>query len=115
MPELDFLGHRLTAEEITQLVEKGAAVQEDPCPNTIWELMGYLGLVNFYYHFIPKAASIIISFTKANPRAAPAVLACPRGPRWASSNFQRGVLVPLHYGGLQQPLAGVGATEGYVC
>jgi cleavage and polyadenylation specificity factor subunit 1 len=63
--ELDFLGHRVTAAGVTPLADKVAAIQRQPRPTTIKELMAYLGLVNFYRRFVPKAAHILKPLTDA--------------------------------------------------
>lgn len=45
---LDFLGHHVNDQGIAPLEEKVTAVQEYPRPNTLSQLRGFLGLVNFY-------------------------------------------------------------------
>ena len=65
VPELEFLGHRVTAAGITPLPDKVAAVQRHPRPTTVRELMAYLGLVNFYRRFVPNAARILKPLTDA--------------------------------------------------
>ena len=63
VPELDFLGHRVTAAGIKPLPDKVAAIQRHPRPTTVRELMAYLGLVNFYRRFVPRAAHILKPLT----------------------------------------------------
>ena len=57
--ELTFLGHRLTSQGIHPLSDKVQAIQGYPQPNTPCKLQEFLGLVNFYHHFIPHCAHIL--------------------------------------------------------
>ena len=59
MAELDFLGHRVSADGIKPLQERVKAIQEFPIPTSIRKLREFLGLVNFYHRFIPNCASIL--------------------------------------------------------
>ena len=63
--ELDFLGHRVTAAGVSPLADKVAAIQQQPRPTTVRELMAYLGMVNFYRRFVPGAACILRPLTDA--------------------------------------------------
>ena len=54
--EVDFLGHRITANGILPLPSKVSAIKNYPIPSTIKELQSFLGLVNYYHRFIPMAA-----------------------------------------------------------
>jgi hypothetical protein len=57
--EVDFLGHHVTKEGMTPLASRVKAVREFPQPKTIKALQGFLGMVNFYHRFIPKAALVL--------------------------------------------------------
>ena len=57
--ELDFLGHRVSSQGIQPRPERVKAVKEFPTPTSWRKLREFLGLVNFYHHFIPKCASIL--------------------------------------------------------
>ena len=57
---LDFLGHHIDEEGIRPLHQKVSAITEMSCPNTIKELRRYLGMMNFYRRFVPKAAETMI-------------------------------------------------------
>ncbi len=70
---IDFLGHRVSAAGVEPLPDHMEAVTKFPRPSTVKELQGFLGLVNFYRHFIPAAASILKSLTdslKGGPKGA---------------------------------------------
>ena len=54
-PTVDFLGHRIRSDGIHPLQSKGNAIQDYPVPTTIKELHAFLGMVNYYYRFIPMA------------------------------------------------------------
>ena len=54
--EVDFLGHRFTANRILPLPSKVSAIKSYPIPSTIKEPQSFLGLVNYYHRFIPMAA-----------------------------------------------------------
>ena len=47
-PELDFLGHRMSAAGIELLPERVQAIVELPAPTTAKELKNFLGVMNFY-------------------------------------------------------------------
>ncbi|GFW62266.1 hypothetical protein TNCV_4421531 [Trichonephila clavipes] len=51
-----FLGHMVTAEEISPLPEKVAAITSFPKPETVKELRCFLAICNFYRRFVPHAA-----------------------------------------------------------
>jgi hypothetical protein len=56
LPEVEFLGHRVTAGGVSPLPERVAAIRQFPWPRTIKELQAFLGLFNFYRRFVPAAA-----------------------------------------------------------
>lgn len=57
--EVDFLGHRVSADGITPLPQKVVAIRDFPRPATVRKLREFLGMVNFYHRFIPQAASLL--------------------------------------------------------
>ena len=62
--ELEFLGHRVSADGIQPLQERVSAIQKFPMPDSIRKLRQFLGLVNFYHRFIPNCASILEPLNK---------------------------------------------------
>ena len=60
---VDFLGLRVAAGGVSPVPEQLAAVRDFPQPNTIKELQGFLGAVNFYRRFIPSAVKILLPLT----------------------------------------------------
>ena len=57
--QIEFLGHKVTKDGIKPLPEKVDAINAYPVPSTQDELRRFLGMVNFYNRFIPKAAEIM--------------------------------------------------------
>ncbi|GFU30071.1 retrovirus-related Pol polyprotein from transposon 297 [Trichonephila clavipes] len=54
--ELIFLGHLITPDGIKPLLDKVQAVLDYKQPETVGSLRKFLGLLNFYRRFLPKAA-----------------------------------------------------------
>jgi hypothetical protein len=65
LPEVDFLGNRLTAKGISSLPSRVQAIADFPQPPTVKHLQAFLGLFNFYRRFIPAAAKIVQPLTRA--------------------------------------------------
>ena len=61
---VEFLGHQVSASGIRLLPGKVEALRLYPQPSNIKELQGFLGLLNFYRHFIPKAAKLLAPLTE---------------------------------------------------
>ncbi|GFV44691.1 retrovirus-related Pol polyprotein from transposon 17.6 [Trichonephila clavipes] len=67
--ELIFLGHLITPDGIKPLPDKVQAVLDYKQPETVGSLRKFLGLLNFYKHFLPKAAEqqyLLIEFLKGS-------------------------------------------------
>ena len=63
--ELDFLGHRLSAQGVAPLPERVQAINSFRQPTTINSLQRYLGMVNFYRRFLPRIAHTLRPLTDA--------------------------------------------------
>ena len=74
VPEIEFLGHTVSARGALPLQSNVEAVQQFPEPATIKDMQVFLGMVNFYRRFIPKAAHTLLPLTD-----------CLKGSRPASS------------------------------
>ncbi|XP_020297189.1 uncharacterized protein LOC109861792 [Pseudomyrmex gracilis] len=59
-----FLGYLVTGEGTKPLPEKVEVIKKFPKPQTAKQLRQFLGMLNFYRRFIPKAASRIKRLTK---------------------------------------------------
>lgn len=56
--EVEFLGYHIDANGTKPLESKVQAIKEFPVPKTAKQLRRFLGMINFYRRFIPKAANI---------------------------------------------------------
>ena len=57
--KMEFLGHTVTKDGVEPMHEKVAAIHQYPAPSTRDGLRRFLGMINFYNRFIPKAAQIM--------------------------------------------------------
>lgn len=57
--QLHFLGHLVSTDGISPLTNRVKVIQEFPIPTTQTKLRKFLGMINFYHRFIPKAADIL--------------------------------------------------------
>ena len=55
--EIDFLGHHITSDGIFPLADKVQVILDFPRPTTTKGLQEFLGMVNFYHRFLPRAAA----------------------------------------------------------
>ena len=78
VPEIDFLGHRVSKQGISPLPDKVRAVQRFARPQTVRALQRLLGLVNFYQHFLPNIAAMLRPLTDA-------LAGAPRQLKWSDS------------------------------
>jgi hypothetical protein len=59
LPDIQYLGHIISAEGIRPCMEKIQALQEAPTPTNIQQLRSFLGAVNYYRKFIPNLSSLL--------------------------------------------------------
>ena len=57
--QVEYLGYRIDASGIHPTNEKLKAIADAPAPKDVSQLKSYLGLLNFYRKFIPKAATLL--------------------------------------------------------
>lgn len=57
--ELDFLGHRVTAQGIRPLPDRVAALCNSAAPTDRTSLQRFLGMMNYYHRFIPHIAETL--------------------------------------------------------
>ena len=77
MHELEFLGHHVMSEGVRPLADKVRAVQQYEAPKTVKALQHFLGMLNFYRHFLPRIASVLRPFTDA-------LAGAPRQLKWTA-------------------------------
>ncbi|GFT99024.1 retrovirus-related Pol polyprotein from transposon 297 [Trichonephila clavipes] len=81
--ELIFLGHLITPDGIKPLPDKVQAVLDYKQPETVGSLRKFLGLLNFYRRFLPKAAEqqyLLSEFLKGSKALADAALLAHPSP-----------------------------------
>ena len=68
-PSLEYLGHVISEKGIQPTVEKVRAIKEAPQPKNISELRSFLGLINYYYKFLPNlSANLTPLYTLLNKK-----------------------------------------------
>jgi hypothetical protein len=76
IPEVDFLGHRVSASVFAPLPSRVATIQKYLRPATVKQLLAFLGVFNFYRRFVPAVAKILrplTDSTRGSPKATAAV------------------------------------------
>jgi hypothetical protein len=63
VPEVDFLGNRVSASGFAPLPSRVAAIKKYPRPATVKQLLAFLGVFNFYRQFVPATAEILRPLT----------------------------------------------------
>ena len=56
---LTYLGHKITADGLCPLADKGRAIKEAPSPKNVAELRSFLGMVNYYGKFMPDVSKVL--------------------------------------------------------
>jgi hypothetical protein len=62
---VEFLGHEISAAGVKPLCSHVEAILHHPPPFNFKQLQAFLGVVNFYHHFLPAAAGLLRPFTDA--------------------------------------------------
>ncbi len=57
--ELSFLGHKVTSSGVMPSPDKVEAITNFPRPSNVKELQEFIGMVNFYHRFVPKATKAL--------------------------------------------------------
>jgi putative transposase len=58
-PSFEILGHMISATGAAPTANHAAEIKNWPPPQNIKQLQRFLGMVNFYRHFLPKCAQIL--------------------------------------------------------
>ena len=56
---LEFCGHRINADGLHKTQAKMRAITEVPEPRDVSQLRAFLGLVNYYNHFLPHLVNTV--------------------------------------------------------
>ena len=59
LPEVEYLGHRISARGLQPLASKVRAITEALKPTNVSQLKSFLGLVNYYGRFLPDLATTL--------------------------------------------------------
>ena len=65
VPQLEFLGHSVSAQGLAPLKKHTSALQDFPVPTNQSGLQRFLGLINYYRKFIKNAAQLLAPLTNA--------------------------------------------------
>jgi hypothetical protein len=74
VPELDFLGRRISAAGVAPLQDNVQVILDFPKPTDCKAMQRFLGMINLYRHFLPGIAGTLHPLTAAlagNPKALP--------------------------------------------
>ena len=58
-PQVTYLGHKVSKEEIQPLDDKVDAITNAPAPRNVSELKSYLGMINYYEKFLPNLSGML--------------------------------------------------------
>ena len=89
--ELDYLGHHVSATGITPIIGRVEAIKSFPQPKTVKQLQTYLGMVNFYRRFLPKAAQVLKPLTDSLKGGKPGEVAWTKEMEEAFVDSKRGL------------------------
>ena len=59
LPEVEYLGHRISARGLQPLGSKVRAITEAPTPTNVSQLKSVLGLLNYYGRFLPDLTTLL--------------------------------------------------------
>jgi hypothetical protein len=62
-PSLEILGHRILVMEVAPTADHATEIENCPPPQDLKQLQRFLGMVNFYRHFLPKCAQVLKPLT----------------------------------------------------
>ena len=103
---LEFLGYKVDQNGITPLEERVSAIRQTPRPTTVKELQRFLGLVNYYRRFVPKAAQHMFHLfgaLKGKPKTLPWTPDCDKSFQAIKDGLANAAL--LHHPRPTAPLA----------
>ena len=71
MPEVEYLGHRISSQGLQPLESKVRAISEAPSPKNVAQLQSFLGLVNYYGKFLANSSTVLAPLYKLLKKAEP--------------------------------------------
>ena len=64
LPEVEYLGHRISAKGLHPTDEKIKALKDAPTPTSVAQLKSFLGLLNYYCKFLPNLSTTLAPLYK---------------------------------------------------
>ena len=64
LPEMEYLGHKITSRGLHPSEEKVRALKNAPKPTNVTQLKSFLGLVNYYSKFLPNLSTTLAPLYK---------------------------------------------------
>ena len=74
LPQVDYLGHTISAEGLRTSDAKVSGIVNAPAPKNVTELRSFLGLVNYYGKFLPDLATTLSPLYQAATKTEEVVL-----------------------------------------
>ena len=59
LQEVEYLGHKISANGLEPTQEKGWAIVEAPAPRNVAQLKSFLGMLNYYGKFLPNLSTCL--------------------------------------------------------
>ena len=59
LPEVEYLGHSISARGLHPLASKVRAIADAPTPSNVSQLKSFLGMFNYYGRFLPDLATLL--------------------------------------------------------
>jgi len=59
IPEVEYLGHSISAKGVQPVTEKVRAIRDAPRPQDVSQLRSFLGMLNYYGKFLPNLATLL--------------------------------------------------------
>jgi hypothetical protein len=69
LPEIDFLGHVVSADGVKVDPKKTAALRDWPVPTTLYDVRAFLGLAGYYRKFVHRFAHLAAPLTELTKKA----------------------------------------------
>ena len=58
-PEVTYLGQQINKHGVSPVRENVKAISDAPAPRTVSELRSYLGMINYYNHYLPQLSMVL--------------------------------------------------------
>jgi hypothetical protein len=96
-PSLEILGHINSATGVAPTADHAAKIKNCPPPQDIKQLQCFLGMVNFYRHFLPKCAQVMKPLTDLLKGGAKTLWTDPTQEAFQNAKRLLAAAMPLQY------------------